>query len=72
MLDLATADEIQQLTGCRQRKRQYDWLVNAGITVKVNAAGDLLVHRSVLEKWLGVGPKRNYQKARVEPNFTSI
>lgn len=72
MLNLATADEIQQLTGCRQRKRQYDWLVNAGITVKVNAAGDLLVHRSVLEKWLGVGPKRNYQKARVEPNFTSI
>lgn len=72
MLNLATADEIQQVTGCRQKKRQYEWLVNAGITVKLNAAGELLVHRSVLEKWLGCGSKRNYQKARVEPNFKAI
>jgi hypothetical protein len=71
MIDIISSEELVSLTGYKRKAEQYRWLVNAGVHVRVNAAGNLLVHKSVVEKWLGCRDKSKLGKSRT-PNFDQI
>ena len=72
MIDIASNEDLILVTGYRRRREQFEWLKNCGLPVKRNAAGELLVHKSVIEKWLGVSPSKYKNKELREPNFNLI
>lgn len=49
---LLTRDELAQLTGTPQSKRQMTWLAEHGIPYREGTAGRALVSRAAVERWL--------------------
>jgi hypothetical protein len=64
-----TRDELIQLTGYRQRRRQVAWLQARGYTVEVNGRGAVLVLRDHVRHVLG-GPGQD--SAAEQPDFTAL
>lgn len=49
---LLTRDELTELTGSPQAKRQRAWLTEHGIPFREGNAGRALVSRAAVERWL--------------------
>lgn len=58
-------EELIDLTGCKRRKDQADWLKAKGYKFDFNKRGRLLVARGHVEHRFGVG-----QKPAPEPDFS--
>jgi hypothetical protein len=55
MTDLMlTADELARLTGRKRPTAQQTWLRRNGVRFRVNDCGEVIVARSIAEKFLGV------------------
>ncbi|MBW5800632.1 DUF4224 domain-containing protein [Halomonas elongata] len=66
-----TSEELEELTGRKRRKEQSETLTAMGIRWKTNAAGELIVGRSHVEKVL-CGDEHSQQRERTRPNLEAL
>lgn len=63
-----TRDEMQELSGCKQRRKVIVWMRDAGYRYDVGADGWPRVLRAAVDAKLM--PSRKQQTAKTEPDFS--
>lgn len=51
---MLTAEELEQLSGCKRPGKQGRWLRRNGMHYRVNDCGEVIVARAIAERFLGV------------------
>jgi hypothetical protein len=65
-------EELADLTGYKNRKKQIQWLAENGIKFLISGVGEPKVLKSAIEELLGAGDSQKRLRKRVEPNWDAI